>query len=139
MPRLFVALDFPDDVLDALTELQRPEQTGVRWIPRAQMHLTLHFLGETTLEPVKTALTTVVAPALELTLDGVGQFRSADGGTILWAGVRENEALTHLHTSVAAVLAPTRFRPETRPYSPHLTLARCRSKTPRSFIREWQT
>jgi 2'-5' RNA ligase len=137
--RFFVALDFPDNVLDALAELQRPLQSGVRWMPRAQLHLTLHFLGEIALELVKVALATVASPPFELTLAGVGQFSAADGGTILWAGVRENAALIQLHGTLATALATTGFRPETRPYSPHLTLARCRPAAPPSFIREWLT
>jgi RNA 2',3'-cyclic 3'-phosphodiesterase len=137
MPRLFIALDFPDDVLDALTELQQPEQPGVKWISRNQMHLTIHFLGETALEPVQAALATVAGSAFEMTLVGVGQFRAADGGTILWAGIQKNASLIELHATLTTALAPTGFRPETRPYSPHLTLARCRPTVPRGLLRDW--
>jgi RNA 2',3'-cyclic 3'-phosphodiesterase len=137
MARLFLAIDFPDDVLDQLADLQQPAQTGVRWIPRTQMHLTVHFLGDTGLESVKSALAAVTARAFELSLESVGQFRSADGGTILWTGVRPNAFLRELHSETARALGAIGFRPESRPYSPHLTLARCRRETSRPFLREW--
>jgi RNA 2',3'-cyclic 3'-phosphodiesterase len=44
--RLFVAVQPPDDVLDRLAGLRRPERSGVRWTSRAQWHVTLAFLGE---------------------------------------------------------------------------------------------
>ncbi|HET6422469.1 MAG TPA: RNA 2',3'-cyclic phosphodiesterase [Planctomycetaceae bacterium] len=137
MPRLFLAIDFPDPVLDELADLQQPAQAGVRWISPAQMHLTVHFLGDTGLESVKAALTGVRTRAFELNLESVGQFRCADGGTILWTGVRPTAFLKDLHSETARALGATGFCPESRPYSPHLTLARCRRETSRPFLRAW--
>ena len=43
--RLFVAVWPPDDVIDVLADLPRPEVAGVRWTTRGQWHVTLRFLG----------------------------------------------------------------------------------------------
>lgn len=137
MPRLFLAIDFPDAVLDDLVALQQSAATGVRWIPRPQLHLTVHFLGETDLVAAAAALQTVTSRAFELSLAGVGMFRSAHGGTILWAGVHPSTGLTGLHAETARAFAMIGYRPEARPYSPHLTLARCRRETPRDFLQAW--
>lgn len=44
--RLFVAVWPPDDVIDLISALPRPEFPGLRWSPRLQWHVTLRFLGE---------------------------------------------------------------------------------------------
>jgi 2'-5' RNA ligase len=44
--RLFVAVWPPDDVIDLISGLPRPEVPGLRWSPRPQWHVTLRFLGE---------------------------------------------------------------------------------------------
>src|SRR5258707_4871563 len=43
---MFVAVWPPDDVLDAIAALPRPDVAGLRWTPPAQWHVTLRFLGE---------------------------------------------------------------------------------------------
>src|SRR5437899_2052742 len=43
--RLFVAVSLPDEVLDLLASLARPEVSGVRWTTRDQWHVTTRFLG----------------------------------------------------------------------------------------------
>lgn len=138
MPRLFLALDFPDDVLDVVVGLQSPPHSGVRWIPRSQLHLTVHFLGERSLQAVQTALGTVKMTPFEIALHGVGQFRAAEGGTILWVRIDACPALHALHGKLAEALVDTGFQPEGRPYSPHLTVARCRSSVSPDFSRTWK-
>ncbi|MET0910982.1 MAG: RNA 2',3'-cyclic phosphodiesterase [Ilumatobacteraceae bacterium] len=46
MSRLFFAVWPPDEVVDALTELRRKDQRGVRFVPPENWHITLRFLGE---------------------------------------------------------------------------------------------
>ena len=45
MPRLFVAVWPPDDVLDRLAVLPRPEVDGLRWTDQDHWHVTLRFLA----------------------------------------------------------------------------------------------
>jgi 2'-5' RNA ligase len=126
MPRLFVAVDLPDEVKADLVRLQPRSDRGIRLASPEQMHLTLHFLGESELEPTTAALSGVVAPAFATALKGVGRFGSPRRGFILWAGVRPCAELVALHVAVAQALAPTGYQPEPRPFSPHITLARCK-------------
>ena len=44
--RLFVAVWPPEDVIDLVGGVSRPEVGAVRWTTRAQWHVTLRFLGE---------------------------------------------------------------------------------------------
>ncbi|HJV08482.1 MAG TPA: 2'-5' RNA ligase family protein, partial [Acidimicrobiales bacterium] len=75
MPRLFVAVWPPDDVLDLVAALERPDVAGLRWTRPDQWHVTLRFLGETELAPVVAALGHVDAPPATATLGpAVGRF-----------------------------------------------------------------
>ena len=127
MTRLFVAVDLPDVVKSELVALQPPNAAGIRQVAPAQIHITLHFIGDAQVEPIATALQAVVLPQFSLSLEGVGHFESSRGDVTLWAGIRESAELQNLHAEVGAALVAVGFRPETRPYTPHVTLARLRS------------
>jgi len=137
MARLFVAIDLPPDVTTALQRIQPPARRGVRLASFDQMHLTLHFIGETEIEFCAAALAAVRSPRFELTLAGTGRFPAAGGGSTLWAGVRENSKLHELHQAIARSLIPCGFTPESRSYSPHVTLARCGPETSGHIINEF--
>jgi 2'-5' RNA ligase len=74
MTRLFVAIWPPDDVLDALADIERPKDQGVTWVPRENLHITLRFLGDADVDEVTARLddvhlpaaTAVVGPAFDL-------------------------------------------------------------------------
>ncbi len=128
-------------MVSSLLALRPRGGPGIRVEPGHRLHLTLHFLGETgpaVAAAMTAALTGVDELRFTIDLEGVGHFPDTGHGTILWAGVRENAALRRLHQAVAAVLAPLGYRPEERPYSPHLTLARCASSVPQSVLAEFQ-
>lgn len=137
MPRLFVAIDLPAAVTAKLARQQPLPMDGIRLVEPSQMHLTLHYIGEADIERMALALQAVAVSAFSLTLEGVGRFPSAGNATILWAGVRENVELLGLHAAVAAALAITGYRPETRRYHPHITLARCKPLVPASVTAEF--
>jgi 2'-5' RNA ligase len=125
MASLFVAVDLPAVLTGALVALQPPESRWVRVTRPGQMHLTLHFIGAGEIERFAAALAEVRAPAFSLAVEGVGQFRSADGAVTLWAGLHESAELRRLHSLVGTALYREGFRSESRPYIPHITLARC--------------
>lgn len=137
MPRLFVAIDLPPDVTAQLARVQPAPLPGVRLATANQMHLTLHFLGETELDRAVAALLTVNERAFALTIAGVGHFASSKGESTLWAGIRENADLLRLHGAVGAALATIGFCPEARRYTPHITLARCGPDVPSKLVSEF--
>ena len=132
MMRLFVAIDLPDTVKDRLTALQTDIPTA-RWVNRNQMHLTLFFIGDTDqIGTIKTALADVQTKAFPLTLAGVGRFpkRRREPPRVLWVGVNAEPALQDLHRQVTAALVSVGFKPEARPFSAHITLARLKTRDP---------
>jgi 2'-5' RNA ligase len=119
VPRLFVAVWPPDEVLDLLASLPRPAVPGVRWTNRDQWHVTLRFLGQVKeVQPVAAALAgMVVAPVTARLGPAVDRF----GRRILHVPV------AGLDQVAAAVVRATRHLgrpPDDRPFHGHITLAR---------------
>jgi 2'-5' RNA ligase len=126
--RLFVALPMPDIVAQSLRLLQGGVP-GARWHPRENLHLTLRFVGEVDgrqAADIDDALSAIRAPGFTLELSGVGTFGHRDPRQ-LWAGVRANDALTHLHRKIETAIQRIGLPPEPRKFTPHVTLARLKS------------
>jgi 2'-5' RNA ligase len=126
MARLFVAVDLPSVAKTALVAIQPANASGVRLVALSQVHITLHFIGAAEVDRMANALAGLASPAFTLSIEGVGQFRSASGNVTLWAGISDSPGLLRLHADVGAALEVAGFQPETRPYTPHITLARCK-------------
>jgi len=136
MPRLFVALNLPRVVTKRLTRNQPPPLPGIRLIPPDQMHVTLHFIGEAEVEPILKALRTIEHQAFTVTIESVGHFPMTGGAAVVWAGVQSSPELWGLHASVGKRLSDLGIKTETKPYKPHITLARCKPAV-RSLIPEF--
>jgi 2'-5' RNA ligase len=130
LPRAFLAVVPPDDVLDALERAIAPlaDAGDARWSSRAQLHLTLQFLGRVDDEDeLVEALHPVVGRAapFAVRLAGGGAFGSVRRASVLWAGVGEGgDALVDLAGLVAGTTAAVGVPPEERPFHPHVTVAR---------------
>jgi len=129
--RLFLALRLPEPVLAGLVAWQRAHLRDVRVVPREHLHVTLAFLGH--------------RPAGELEAI-VGELRAAaaDAGPDLRlapARYRETRSVAMLvlddlggaATALAAdvqgrLAALGVYRPDGRPWLPHVTVARFRER-----------
>ncbi|WP_427307745.1 RNA 2',3'-cyclic phosphodiesterase [Cupriavidus sp. H39] len=143
MARLFIAVEVPPAQAAALLSTL-PTAHGVRAATPAQVHLTLHFLGdglgEAAVDQLDTALEAIRTPAFLLQAYGTGRFRSGPG-SVLWAGLAPGpglDTLRALHAEVGQALADAAgFLPERRRFHPHVTLARCKPTVPESALRAW--
>lgn len=139
MPRLFVAVDVPDAIKDQLVVLCAGVP-GAKWVQRAQLHLTLRFIGEVDsakFQQIKTALSDVRSAPFSMALRGVGQFPPKRAARVLWVGVDAPPALNQLQAHVEATLNRLEFAPEERPFSAHLTLARLKTVPPPSVVQSY--
>jgi 2'-5' RNA ligase len=137
--RLFVALSLSDEVAAALALIQSGVP-GARWSTREQMHLTLRFIGEVDgryATAVDDALSTISAPTFRLVLKTVGQFGGRNPSA-LWAGVEQSDSLFHLERKIESALQRAGFPPETRKFTPHVTLARLKG-SPRGRVMDYLT
>jgi 2'-5' RNA ligase len=130
--RLFVAFAVSDEALDEVDRAIEPWRgrfPGARWVPRENMHVTLKFLGRTvpSLETwVRQQVGTVAAGhgPVGSRLTGLGSFPSATRARVLWMGIEDpEEAFARLAGALDVALEAS-FAPETRAFSPHLTVAR---------------
>jgi RNA 2',3'-cyclic 3'-phosphodiesterase len=99
--------------------------------PPQNWHLTLRFLGTT--PPVareqleRFIENAILPPPFEVLLSGWGAFPRPAASRVLWVGVRDPaDHLGALHGVVEAAARAAGFEGESRPYSPHLTIARLR-------------
>lgn len=122
--RLFVALPVPAEIADRLLAAQPEAGPGIRLSHRADLHITLHFLGHYPAVEVAAALQSVKAQAFIAVPGGCGQFEHDERLRVLWVGVQLCEPLRALHAATGRALDAVGFRPESRAYRPHITLAR---------------
>jgi 2'-5' RNA ligase len=144
VPRLFVALRPPPDIRTALLGVMGGIE-GARWQTDNQLHLTLAFLGELDrhqAEAAADALATVRAAPLPLRLALPGSFDAARPGRTgtLWMGVEPHADVAALAQQIRTALRRADLTPDTRKFTPHITLARFGpSGAPRERLRPWLT
>lgn len=133
MIRTFIAVTLDSKVIekiaDASTQLN-PEITGVRWVAPTNFHLTLKFLGgidEAMVEPIEARLREQLTlfPRFTINAKGLGVFPSPKRPRVLWVGLT-GDRLIALASRVESALQPLGFTPETRVFTPHLTIGRWR-------------
>ncbi len=127
--RLFIAIDFDDEVKRQLTAIQdrlRFQCQRANFSLYQNLHLTLIFLGETPSDKVPAvcrAMEQVKTSPFVLTLSGAGRFRH-DSGDIWWVGVERSRELNESFLLLHSALREEGFLPGSRKFTPHLTLAR---------------
>ncbi len=142
MARLFTGI-FPPENISAETASLR-EHAGpldVRWISPSRQHATIVFIGQVSddeISSIREALSTIRVEPFELHASGVGAFPDPRRARVLWVGLEPPEPVVRLHRVVDAALDTVRT-PRTspsRPYHPHITVARTRGKR-RIDARPW--
>jgi 2'-5' RNA ligase len=151
MERIFVALMLGEDlartlhgeVLRALAPTgDGPPPGWIRLYAPGDIHMTLSFLGTTessALSPLRDFLrdglrSLGALPACHLRIDHTGCFPRRGQERVLWAGVHEEgvEGVSTLERIERIARSALSFssspREETRPFAPHLTLARVRTE-----------
>ena len=145
--RTFVALPLSEALHDQLAEVQKPLKRrcpgeSVRWVDPHSIHLTLFFLGEilpNCIPSVKEALHVVARTMVPFTfhVEGLGAFPNVKRPRVIWVGLQEPTGkLALLHQAVNEALSHVGFKPENRPFNPHLTLGRVRRQTAAEELRK---
>lgn len=125
------ALPLLRPVLQTLNSMRHP----IAAVPPNKLHVTLKFLGETPLKLCDTvqklmAQTVAMQSPIVLRVVGLGAFPHVDRPSVVWAGLNDVEPLVTLANELNAVLEPLGFVRESRPFQPHLTLARIKGRPP---------
>ena len=145
--RSFVAIELPDEVRNALADLQEDLKVqappkAVRWTRPTSIHLTLQFLGDVApaqVEAIADALRGVCAEhtPFAFELKSLGVFPNPKRPRIVWVGVAEpSGTLVAVQKGVSQALVPLGFEPEKRAYTPHLTIGRAARHASRADLAE---
>jgi 2'-5' RNA ligase len=127
MPRLFTALEIPDDVRQSLS-LLRGGLPGARWIDAENYHLTLRFVGDVDdviAREIIFVLGKVRRGGFELRLDGLSSFGGRKPRAVV-ATVAPSPAVMELQAEHERLMQRIGIEPEGRKFTPHVTLARLR-------------
>ncbi len=144
--RLFIALTLPVTCRTELDhcrrQLQRELQAAdydarnLRWPGSERLHLTLHFLGETPASEAEKLSRLLdqaggAAHAAHVSLSQTGVFPNARRPRILWQGLSGDiDQITSLREDLARGLVALEYTVDTRPFVPHITLARFSAGAP---------
>ena len=132
MPRLFTGVELPAEVADRLSYL-RGGLPGARWISAENYHVTLRFIGDVYMviaEEIAESLSRVRRNGFSLRISGLGAFGSKKPHSIV-AQVEPSPSLTELQAEHERLIQRLGLPPETRKFTPHVTLARLRNVSPR--------
>jgi RNA 2',3'-cyclic 3'-phosphodiesterase len=125
--RLFCALQLPDEVLDRVVEWQTSIPAGdFRIVPRENLHITLAFLGHRPggeVEAIRAELAAAAADADSIVLSARRYRETRSVGMVVFED--ETGAALELAGDLHARLQRLGvYKPERRPWLPHLTVMR---------------
>lgn len=120
--RLFIAFDISEKAKQHLIE----QQKNLKGQNLAKhFHLTLKFLGETTLtraEEIKKRLAQIKFKQFTAQLNGTGVFPTEQTIRVIWTGLQPEETINALQKQIDDSLVP--LFPKEQNFKPHITLAR---------------
>jgi 2'-5' RNA ligase len=133
--RSFLAFDIESDsVLNRMTEAQTLlSKTGgdLKLVEPKNIHITLRFLGNITssmVERIFEEMKTVQFVPFDVKIRGMGAFPKAYHARVVWAGITEGaDQLRSIFSQLEPRLLGLGFAPDSKGFSPHLTIARVRS------------
>jgi len=131
--RSFVAIELSRSIQQQLEtligKLKSPRTQAVRWVPTANIHLTIKFLGDVSpknMDLLKNMLKAEVSQqhSFSLTIGGLGAFPTVKRPRVIWVRITAPPQLISLVHLVEAETSKLGYANEDRPFSAHLTLGR---------------
>jgi len=150
--RSFIAVELPDELRQTLsrleTQLKSAAPPGIKWVDPHSIHLTLKFLGDIAVDRVEEisgaiAQSAAGIPPFHLAIKDLGVFPNLRRPQVAWVGLSGEteklgqlqkqiesclEKLGQLQKQIESCLARLGFAAESRPFTPHLTIARLRNQ-----------
>jgi len=133
--RLFIAVPIPDTLKDFFEQQQSAfANDSVRFVPAANLHLTLHFLGEVPNNQLANITTVLEQVALHtapftLELDRLEPGPKPKSPRLIWARFASHPTFARLCSAITTQLGIS--SPNQADYIPHITLARFRKDKPK--------
>lgn len=128
----FYALEIPrgkKEILKGTINSMKETMPFKTWVHPQDLHITLAFLGNAPEAKIKAANELIEAAlnkstTFELEINHLGIFGRKDSPRIFWAGLEDSTKLNDVRNAVFSACVDSGFTLETRPFSPHITMAR---------------
>ncbi|MGF9756163.1 RNA 2',3'-cyclic phosphodiesterase [Microvirga sp. 0TCS3.31] len=132
MPRLFTGIEIPAEIGLALSGF-RGGLPGARWVDPENYHITLRFIGDID-ERMADDVTSILGerrhrPSIAIAIDGLDSFGGSKPRAV-FARTSGNGELNELQGEQERLLRQVGLPPETRKFTPHITLARMKHVSP---------
>ncbi len=127
--RLFISIDFPKEICRKLSK-RVPDLDEWRKTAVDKIHLTLFFIGDCLVsekDQLSMQLSQISFNSFQLKTGPPGVFPNKKNPKILWCGFQESEPLLILQEKIAERADRFRNKKESKPFKPHITLARRKS------------
>ena len=142
--RTFIALKIVPSpaLLDAYRKIKAVlEGEKIKWVEENNMHVTLAFLGDTTVDLID-QITSNLEESLyntdpvSLKIAGIGVFKNMHEPRVLWMGTEPDERMIATKMEIDQKLRSLGFEIEEREFRPHLTLGRIKFINNKKKLRE---
>jgi RNA 2',3'-cyclic 3'-phosphodiesterase len=145
--RSFMAFDIENDtVRNRLAKAQALlVQTGadVKLVETENIHVTMRFLGDINtgmVEKIFAEMKKIQFAPFDVHIKGLGVFPDLHYPRVVWAGITEGaDLLRSVFIQLEPQLRGLGFAPDSKGFSPHLTIARVRSGKNKSQLAEFIT
>jgi 2'-5' RNA ligase len=137
--RAFIAIDLSEEIEQQLDDVIRNYKKllvniPIRWVPAANIHLTMKFLGDVSLSNLDILIEMIQGEVsshhqFDISVGGSGAFPNLRQPRIIWIGVEAPAELMALQNGIEAATAKLGYAREERAFSPHLTLGRISRNT----------
>jgi 2'-5' RNA ligase len=137
--RLFVGIPLSDEAVRELAAVVTRLRAGagnLRWTAPESWHITLQFLGQTTPEKYACLVARLGEVRTAPVTVQLGELGFFDRAGVFFADVLVAPGLIALEQRVVAATSQCGFVAETRPFRPHITLARAKGQGRGTELRE---
>lgn len=133
--RSFIAFDLENEaILKKMINVQNLlVKTGadLKPVETENIHITLRFLGDIraeNVEKIHEEMRKIQFTPFQAKIQGVGAFPNVNSPRVVWAGITEGaDKLQGIFGQLEPKLRDLGFAPDSRGFSPHLTIARVKS------------
>lgn len=136
--RLFIAINLSHELKDYLDSVisknLSSEHDNIKWVPLANLHLSIKFLGDTPeedLPKIEQALAVIAHKTKRFDIDitEISTFGRKNRPKVIYAAIRENPVLSELKNNIEAEFDKIGFEMDTKTFTPHITLARIKESS----------
>ena len=132
--RVFIGIPAGDQVKSTLSLLQPIVDCNsrhIKWIPLDNIHLTLSFLGDVSINKIPDIVQSVeqniATSQFQLSILGTGVFPLTKSPKVLWLGIDKGiDELKLLHEQVVKSVSEFKDNYENNTFVPHISIARIR-------------